>query len=577
VPPVPVVVSGVPEVAVAVPSAAAVIGDRARVPARAQRGVGTRAAVAPVFVGGVPDVGRALNSVSFSAVRLLDQFGNWLSGLPGSPIAEFVSGGVWLLRRTLSPVGADVGLWGSAACVTTGDCSGKDLGGADLYGQDLSGVKFTGATLTKADLGTARLAVVELSNANTTGANLASANLVGATAQSANFTGANLTSATLVNADLGDANLTNANLSLANLTGANINGIVPIGLIWHDTTCPNGSKSSEGCSPILFSEENKPGLLSSDWLTVNRETGDTKVFVGNGDEPILLTTNLTTTLGYPGSSKTNVVDTTPNEIGSGVDAGKKIRIPDYTGDTWINYDAKGKGSFVPISTADIVDAALQQKAVPLPVIVTVTMALEGDMSLPGLVGELGTLFFQEKLDTLGKELEATKFYVGTSPIEDELNALMTEAQDRIAKSLSIKWYEIAGLVMQQIGTWGLSAGDPDDPVGLGATILIPVTSDVVDLITELGGPTKLCFKNQCLDSNYTRLYDFDDEKAGQQDFQLTITPVWATRIPVRVGLLVPPGAENKPQEWTTEYSGVYIGNQVANWTVDTQAWVRTIW
>ncbi|MEI7718013.1 MAG: pentapeptide repeat-containing protein, partial [Mycobacterium sp.] len=556
-----------------------------------------------------------------------------------------------LLRRTLSPVGADVGLWGTAACVTTGNCSGKDLGGADLYGQDLSGVKFTGATLTKADLGTARLAVVELSNANLTGANLASANLVGATAQSANFTGANLTRATLVNADLGDANLTNADLSLADLTGVNINGIVPTGLIWHDTTCPNGSKSSEACSPILFSDENKPGLLSSDWLRVNSETGEY-----NGDEPVLLTTYLTTTLGYPGSSKTNVVDTTPNEIGSGVDAGDKIRIPDYTGDTWINYDAEGKGSFVPISTIDIATAALLKKAVPLPVIVTVTMALEGDLSLPETVGEWGTLLFKPKLNTLGKELEATKIYVGTNvkqvnvtaggsgyttvptvkfsggrpddlvgndaegiatltggvvtgvtisepgsgylsaptvtftggdgtgaqgtavledarPIKDQLKAVLDEAQDRIAKSLAIKWYEIAGLAAQRIRDWVRSAGDPDDPVGLGATILIPVTSDVVDLITELGGPAALG-----LDSNYTRLHDFDPEKAGQQDYKLIIpVPGWGATIQVREGLLVPPGAGNKPQEWTTEYSGAYFGNQVANWTVDTQAWVRTIW
>jgi hypothetical protein len=402
----------------------------------------------------------------------------------------------------------------------------------------------------------------------------------------------------------------------------------------------------------LFSEENKPGLLSSDWLTVNRETGEI-----NGDEPVLLTTYLTTTLGYPGSSKTNVVDRFPNEIGSGVDAGKKIRIPDYTGDTWINYDAEGKGSFVPISTIDIAQAAVLKKAVPLPVIVTVTMALEGDLSAPATVGELGTLGFQPKLNTMGEELEATKIYVGTSikqvnvtaggsgyttapkvkfsggrpgdlvgidatgiatltggvvtgvtisepgsgylsaptvtfevegdgtgaqgtavledarPIEDQLEAVLKEAQDRIAKSLAIKWYEIGVLALQRIRDWGLSVGDPDDPVGLGATILIPVTSDVVDLITKLGGPAALR-----LDSNYTRLYDFDPEKAGQQDYKLIVpVPGWGATIQVRVGLLVPPGAKNEPQEWTTEYSGAYFGNKVANWTVDTQAWVRTIW
>jgi len=121
VPSVPVVVSGVPEVAMAGPSAAAVIGDRARVSARVQRGVSTRAAVAPVVGGDVV-------------------------------ITDFLGGGLWLVRRTLVPVGSGVGAWGSASCVSTGDCSGVDLTGADLEGADLSGVDLAGVALASADL-----------------------------------------------------------------------------------------------------------------------------------------------------------------------------------------------------------------------------------------------------------------------------------------------------------------------------------------------------------------------------------------------------------------------------------------
>jgi len=387
---------------------------------------------------------------------------------------------------------------------------------------------------------------------------------------------------------------------------------------------------------------------------VGSSARDSTSTASNGDEPGLLTTNLTTTLGYPGRSKTNVVDTTPNEIGSGVDAGQKIPIKDETGDTWINYDAEGKGSFVPISTIDIATAALLKKAVPLPVIVTVTMALEGDMSNPDVVGELGTLVFQGKLDTLGKELEATKIYLGTSikqvnvtaggsgytkaptvkfsggrpgdlvgidatgianltdgavtgvmisepgsaylsaptvtftdgdgtgaqgtavledarPTEDQLKAVWNEAKDRITKALEPKWSDYATLAANRIADWTASGLDPHDPVGLGATILIPVTSDVVDLITKSGGPAAFG-----LDSNYTTLLDFDSERPGRQDFEFRSAP-WDTSIQVRVGLLVPPGAENKPQEWTTDYAGDYVDNKWANWTVDTQAWVRTIW
>jgi len=113
--------------------------------------------------------------VGFVVSHVIDTVGTWLSGIPANPIADFLAGGLWLVRRTLFPVGADVGLWGSAACVTTGDCSARDLTGANLVGRDLSAVSFADATLVRSNLAGANLVGADL-----TGADLTDANVIGA-------------------------------------------------------------------------------------------------------------------------------------------------------------------------------------------------------------------------------------------------------------------------------------------------------------------------------------------------------------------------------------------------------------
>jgi uncharacterized protein YjbI with pentapeptide repeats len=60
----------------------------------------------------------------------------------------------------------------------------------------------------------------------------------------ANLTGSNLTKANLSGANLSGANLTNANLTGANLKGANLHTATLTGVIWNNTTCPDGTNSS---------------------------------------------------------------------------------------------------------------------------------------------------------------------------------------------------------------------------------------------------------------------------------------------------------------------------------------------
>jgi uncharacterized protein YjbI with pentapeptide repeats len=152
--------------------------------------------------------------------RFLDSVGQWLSGLSGGPITELLAGGLWLVRRTLFPVGADVGQWGTAACVTTGDCSGQDLTGADFRNQDLTAVRFTDANLTRAYFGGANL-----TRADFTGAGLLQTGL-----SNTNLTSANLSGADLKYQDLRGVTLDGANLTNANLTGARLWGRATAGL-----------------------------------------------------------------------------------------------------------------------------------------------------------------------------------------------------------------------------------------------------------------------------------------------------------------------------------------------------------
>jgi uncharacterized protein YjbI with pentapeptide repeats len=273
------VAPSLPEVAAALPSAAAVAVDPARVPARAQRGAAPRVTVPPVLTGDV------VATVGFAIERFLDTSVLWLSGLPSNPITDFLTGALWLVRRTLFPVGAGVGLGGSAACVATKDCSGQDLRGADLQRADLSGVNFTKADLRDVNVQWANLTGANLSNANLdssnqfarytnlndanltdanftnatlSGASLGRSSLTGAILIGANLsyidlsrqnlvgkdlTGTNLTATDLYQTDLTSANLTDADLTNANIIAANLTGVT-----WSNTKCPHGGASSSGCS-----------------------------------------------------------------------------------------------------------------------------------------------------------------------------------------------------------------------------------------------------------------------------------------------------------------------------------------
>ena len=125
---------------------------------------------------------------------------------------------------TLDYLASGAGPLGEAIDNCHGSTENCDLAGANLENADLQGENLQGSNLKNSNV----------SGANVSGVNLEDANLERSNAQGADFQGATLQGANLLDANLSYANLTGANLTGANLTGAT----------WSNTTCPDGTSST---------------------------------------------------------------------------------------------------------------------------------------------------------------------------------------------------------------------------------------------------------------------------------------------------------------------------------------------
>lgn len=172
---------------------------------------------APATPVAAPATG-VLSAPPAAAATPADVFTRLVSGL-GGPLADYLQGALLLARRST------VSTQRAPACVTTGDCSGRNLSGRNLSGLDLSGVDFTNANLSRANLSGANLTSARIIDANLYRADLSNAiltgqNLSGKDLRYGNFQGADLTGAMLRGSQLQSANLSTAVLAGADLAGA---------------------------------------------------------------------------------------------------------------------------------------------------------------------------------------------------------------------------------------------------------------------------------------------------------------------------------------------------------------------
>lgn len=229
-------------------------------------------AAPPVLGVAAAGIDHALRSVSFTVERLVDSVGIWLSSLPASPVTEFLSGGLWLVRRSLFPVGSGVGMWGSVACLDTKDCSGQDLTGADFEGLDISDVDFTGANMTRSGFrGT------KVENGRLAGANLKDATFVNANLRGADLTGVNLDGAAVLSGgDLLSASFTD--FTGANFTDATMRGF---GVVFNGATMANANFTNVNFGPGTTS-------FRSGWTNLNKSDLTGAIFSGANLERALL-------------------------------------------------------------------------------------------------------------------------------------------------------------------------------------------------------------------------------------------------------------------------------------------------
>ena len=290
----------------------------------------------------------------------------------------------------------------------------------------------------------------------------------------------------------------------------------------------------------------KPGLIATDRLRVAQETGEI-----NGDEPVMLTVRVESVLGQQGSTRVSLVNDRPGEIASGVDAGDEVAIPDKYGDAWIT-------NVKPLDTEAVTQAIETKTPVPIPVVLTATVMLEGDMSNGVMIGQMGQTVANHIQAKIAPELENTRIMMKSledvSGYEDALARIVAAAKPDSAT--------ITTLVLQKIQDWASSVGDPDDPAGVSVTALVPVDESITDLIEVGGGPKKIG-----LDEQYLHL-----------DRQYVRTPVFDTDIDIRTGLLVSPVAlGGKQQQWWTTYSSDYMGDDPVKYEVWSHAWPAITW
>jgi streptogramin lyase len=182
-----------------------------------------------------------------------------ISGTPTTPAVGMIDPATSVITEFTRPVGMNAGshpialtagpdgnLWFTDQPTSAVSPKAVARFGLGLCGDSLVGCNLKGANLQNIILPGARL-----QGANLKGAQLENAHLVGADLQDANLLGAQFQSyallslANLRGANLNGADLTGANLSGADLEGANLRKATLTGVVWSNTTCPDGTNSDD--------------------------------------------------------------------------------------------------------------------------------------------------------------------------------------------------------------------------------------------------------------------------------------------------------------------------------------------
>lgn len=202
------------------------------------------------------------------------------------------------------------------------------------------------------------------------------------------------------------------------------------------------------------------------------------------DEPFVAVLRIRSTTGVPNSTRWEWVTDEPKET-SGVDEGKTVDIPDASGDAWF----EGALQVRPLDETQLVGMDTYLTA---DLMVSVAFIFEGDSG--SIANDLRILkgVTDPVVGSVSRIVEGARIPFSVKAVTDP--GQMTAALDELVKTA--KKVQIPGIglntILDVIGRFVGSGGDPNDVIGVATTAFVPVSQDMLDLLQRLGiGPKTL--------------------------------------------------------------------------------------
>ena len=235
-----------------------------------------------------------------------------------------------------------------------------------------------------------------------------------------------------------------------------------------------------------------PPAPASAAATANGDTGplitvdDLKVWKGeeqdwnqNGDEPVVVTLMLRTTLGQKDTTRTAWVSEQPRELGSGVDNGDWVHVPNDQGDAHFvsRKSAIGGGdmSVHYLSQQDIVDAVVDAKPLSPDVAMTVSFAFDGDFS-----GQKTLMAFMNTLRQMMLKKVTPVFEAASLSADPKQMATTMADLQKAVKGASVSVWDVLNNIDSIWSYVWKSGGDYDDLIGVSVLGFVPVDAGVTE-------------------------------------------------------------------------------------------------
>ncbi len=220
-------------------------------------------------------------------------------------------------------------------------------------------------------------------------------------------------------------------------------------------------------------------LITTDRLKV--WNGEEQGTFQNGDEPVVVTLMIRTTLGVKGSTRTAWVSDKPRELGSGVDNGDWVTVPDDQGDAHFTAAKQalegGTMAVKHISQADLEQAYDTKTPLRPDLVMTVTFAFDGDFS-----GQKTLMAFMDTLRTMMVAKMNPVF--ASADLPSDFTQLPKKVEEITAKAKKVT-VGVWDVLLNVDSIWSYvwkSGGDYDDLIGASVVGYVPVERDFLDAL-----------------------------------------------------------------------------------------------